>query len=101
MRSPVALFGAFLRGTFGLPKPDKQAVERVKDLARATLQVSPETAFAVNEIACNDPGCPGIETVILVMEPGRKTRALKVAKALDAVTEADVAAARDGSPPFP
>jgi hypothetical protein len=62
----------------------------VKDLARAALQASPDTAFAVNEIACNDPGCPGIETVILVMEPGRKTRALKVVKPLDEVAEQDI-----------
>jgi hypothetical protein len=91
----VALFGAFLRGSFGLPKSDKQAVDRVKDLARAALRVSPDTAFAVNEIACNDPGCPGIETVILVMEPGQKTRALKVAKPLNAVMEQDILKALD------
>jgi hypothetical protein len=96
MRSPVALFGAFMRGSFGLPKPDRQAVERVKELARSAIQASAETAFAVNEIACNDPGCPGIETVILVMEPGRKTRALKVPKPLDEVTEQDILAALDG-----
>ena len=90
MRSPVALFGAFLRGSFGLPKPDKQAIDRVKNLARAALQVSPDMAFAINEIACNDPGCPGIETVILVMEPGQKTRALKVPKVLDEVMEQDI-----------
>jgi hypothetical protein len=92
MRSPLALFGAFMRGSFGLPKPDRQAVERVKELARSALRAAPETAFAVNEIACNDPGCPGIETVVLVMEPGRKTRALKVAKPLDEVTEQDILA---------
>lgn len=91
----MALFGAFLRGTFGLPKPDKQAVDRVKDLARMVLKAAPDTAFAVNEIACNDPGCPGIETVILVMEPGRKTRALKVAKPLDEVMEQDIVRALD------
>jgi hypothetical protein len=91
----VALFGAFLRGSFGLPKPDKQVIDRVKDLARAALRVSPDTAFAVNEIACTDPGCPGIETVILVMEPGRKTRALKVAKPLDEVMEQDILKALD------
>ncbi len=92
----MAFLGAFMRGTFGLPKPDKQGIDRVKDLARAALQASPETAFAVNEIACNDPGCPGIETVILVMEPGRKTRALKVPKPLDEVMEQDILAALDG-----
>ena len=91
----MALFGAFLRGSFGLPKSDKQAVDRVKDLARAALRVSPDTAFAVNEIACTDPSCPGIETVILVMEPGQKTRALKVAKPLDAVMEQDILKALD------
>lgn len=91
----MALFGAFLRGTFGLPKPDRQAVDRAKSLARAALQASPDTAFAVNEIACNDPGCPGIETVILVMEPGRKTRALKIAKPLDEVMEQDILKALD------
>jgi hypothetical protein len=92
----VALFGAFLRGSFGLPKPDKHGIDRVKGLARAALQASPDTAFAVNEIACNDPGCPGIETVILVMEPGRKTRALKVSKPLDEVMEQDILAALEG-----
>ncbi len=86
----MAFFGAFLRGTFGLPKPDREGVERVKEMARAALQASPDTAFAVNEIACNDPGCPGIETVILVMEPGKKTRALKIQKPLDEVTEQDI-----------
>lgn len=96
MRSPVALFGAFMRGTFGLPKPDKQAIDRVKELARSALRGSPDTAFAVNEIACNDPGCPGLETVILVMEPDRKTRALKVPKPLDEVAEQDILAALAG-----
>ncbi|WP_457090308.1 hypothetical protein [Microvirga sp. P5_D2] len=86
----MALFGGFLRGTFGLPKPDREAVERVKELARTILHVSPDTTFAVNEIVCNDPGCPGLETVILVMEPGRKTRALKVQKTLDEITEQDI-----------
>ncbi|WP_243374543.1 hypothetical protein [Microvirga solisilvae] len=78
-----------------MPKPDREAVERVKDMAREALQSSPDTAFAVNEIACNDPGCPGIETIILVMEPGQKTKALKVQKTLDEVTEQDIRAALD------
>jgi hypothetical protein len=72
------------------PKPEAKAVARVKAWALAVLAPSAGTALAVNEIACLDPACPGLETVILVMEPGRKTRAHKIAKALDAVTEQDV-----------
>ena len=30
--------------------------------------------LAVNDIACTDPACPGVETVILVMEPGQNAR---------------------------
>jgi hypothetical protein len=86
----LAALRAFLRGAFGSAKPDRQAVQRVKDWTRSALQAAPDTAFAVNEIACTDPSCPGIETVILVMEPGVKTRAYKVAKALDEVTEQDI-----------
>ena len=86
----MALFGAFLRGAFGLPKPDREAIERVKNWARAAHPAPETTSLAVNEIACVDPGCPGIETVILVMEPGAKTRACKIAKPLDDVTEQDV-----------
>jgi hypothetical protein len=62
----------------------------VKEWALQALQAAPETVLVVNEIACNDPSCPGVETVILVMEPGRKTRACKVQKPLDEVTEPDV-----------
>ncbi len=85
----------------GRTKADSEAAARVKAWTRAALDLPQDTAFAVNEIACTDPACPGIETVILVMEPGRKTRALKIAKALDAVIEADVRAACSDSPPPP
>ena len=72
------------------PKADSETVARVKVWVRTSLGAAEDTAFAVNEIACTDPACPGVETVILVMEPGKKTRALKVAKTLDAVTEQDI-----------
>jgi hypothetical protein len=68
------------------------AVNGLKALVLSKLAVPADTAIAVNEILCNDPGCPGIETVVLVMIPGQKTRALKVQKPLAEVTEADVAA---------
>ncbi len=75
------------------PRVDRAETERVRAFALAALGADPATSVAVNEIVCNDPGCPGTETVILVMEPGRRTRAAKVQKALEDVTEVDVAAA--------
>ena len=78
----------WLRG--GRAKPEREAIARVKAWAGAAV---PDATIAVNEIVCLDPGCPGTETVILIMNAGRKTRAAKVAKPVDEVTQADVAAA--------
>lgn len=47
----------------------------------------------VNEVLCPDPACPGFETVILLMRAGQRTRAVKVAKPIADVSQADVAAA--------
>lgn len=90
MRRLADVFRGFRRA-----KPDAEAVERIKAWAIAGLGASSELSLAVNEIACTDPACPGTETVILVMEPGRKTRALKVAKPIEEVTEQDLRAALD------
>ena len=89
----------WLRG--GRAKPEREAIARVKAWAMAVLGGSADTTVAVNEIVCLDPGCPGTETVILMMQPGRKTRAAKVGKPIDEVTEDDVAAALAGHPPTP
>ena len=89
--------GAGLRGLLRFPsparKPEAEALGRVKAWARDALALPAEATLAVNEIVCPDPSCPGMETVVLVMRPGERTRAYKVAKALDAVTEPELRAA--------
>lgn len=49
--------------------------------------------LTVSEIECLDPSCPGTETVILVMAPGLRTRAAKIAGPIPEVTEQDVRSA--------
>ncbi len=66
-----------------------EAVARVKAWAAAAGLVD-DAVLAVNEIVCADPACPGVETVVLLMRPGRKTEACKVPKALAEVTEQDI-----------
>jgi hypothetical protein len=89
----VARVGAFLKRAFGAPPADAEAVQRVKDWARTALRADDDTVVTVNEIVCADPACPGLETVILVMAPGVKTRACKIAKGLSEIAEADIVAA--------
>jgi hypothetical protein len=89
----------WLRG--GRRRPESETIARVKAWAMAILGGSADTTVAVNEIVCLDPSCPGTETVILMMQPGRKTRAAKVGKPIDEVTEDDVAEALARDPPTP
>lgn len=88
----MGALASFLRG-FRAAKPDPHTIARIKDWTAVSLGGSDEITLAVNEIACTDPACPGVETVILVMAPGAKTRAFKVGKPIEEVTEQDVAAA--------
>jgi hypothetical protein len=69
------------------PRTDNAAV---KHFVFEALGRNPDIGISVSEITCADPACPGQETVILVMAPGRKTAACKVAKAMAEVTEDDV-----------
>jgi hypothetical protein len=69
---------------------DRPDAARVKALVTAAFGGNTDIGVSVNEIVCNDPGCPGTETVILVMVPGRKTAACKVTKAMADVTDDDV-----------
>lgn len=86
----MILLGGMLRKAFGGPRIDREALARVKALAREALGLAEEVGLSVNEINCDDPACPGTETVILVMVPGERTRALKVQKPLDVVTREDI-----------
>jgi hypothetical protein len=69
---------------------DRSQSERVKAHVFEALGRNPDIGISVNEIICRDPGCPGEETVILVMAPMKKTTACKVAKAMAEVSEDDV-----------
>jgi hypothetical protein len=83
-------------GLFGKSAADKARdagdAARIKADVRALLGLPEAAAIAVNEILCADPACPGTETVILVMNPGEKTKAFKAQMAMAELTRAALAA---------
>jgi hypothetical protein len=66
------------------------ARERVKALVLAALGGDPDIGVSANEIICADISCPGTETVILVMVPGKRTAACKVLKPMAELTDDDI-----------
>lgn len=74
-------------GSAGLSRAE---LARVRDLAASVLALADDVVVKVNEINCLDPACPGQETVILIMAPGERTRALKIRAPVEDVDAAAI-----------
>jgi len=70
---------------------------RLKEIATKVLAVGEDDVVMVTELACIEPGCPPIETVIAVLGTGT-SRQLKIHKSIADITEADLIAAASGHP---
>jgi hypothetical protein len=75
----------------------RMASDRRKDAAfdlmmkaRAILRTDDETVVSVSEHDCGDPGCGRARTVVLIMRPDQPTKAVKIDKPIDGVTQADL-----------
>lgn len=78
----------------GIKPVDRTHTSRIREWTLAAFGgADGKASVSVNEIICNDPSCPGTETVILVMRAGRKTEAAKVSKPAAEIIEAEVLAA--------
>lgn len=64
---------------------------RLKADLAAALALGDGDCLHLNEIACPDPGCPDLETVVLVMRRAEPTRAFRIRRTMDAVAPDDVA----------
>lgn len=65
----------------------------IKSWVRELMHLPDDTPITVAELACRDDGCPDIETVIGVLEPGKPIAKFRVHTTMSDVTRADVASA--------
>ena len=65
---------------------------RLKHELIAALGLLQSDALAINEIACADPGCPDMETIVLVMRAGEPTRALRIRRPMETIGSDEIAA---------
>ncbi|CAN1536564.1 hypothetical protein MCEMSEM23_01593 [Rhabdaerophilaceae bacterium] len=63
---------------------------QIKTWVEGIVGQDPPLSLTISEIDCADPGCPGLETIILVMREGEATQAVKITKGMDVITEDDV-----------
>ena len=58
----------------GSPAPARADVPALKDAVRDVLGLGAEDAIVIQELACAEPGCPPVETVIGVLSAGAPAR---------------------------
>ncbi len=73
-----------------------EASAAIKTWVRERFKLPEGTSVTVSEIVCRDPACPGIETVVLIMDAGVKTRMVRIAQPMLAVTPNDIWESRIG-----
>lgn len=59
----------------------------IKGWVREILVLPDETPITVSELACRDEGCPDIETVVGILEPGKPITTIRVHCAMSEVTK--------------
>ena len=72
------------------PRPDKQAVARLKGWITDLMSLSDRDHIAIAELACHEPGCPDLETVVTVTLADRRRFVLRFPSAVAEVTESDL-----------
>jgi hypothetical protein len=80
------------------PRPDAEAVTRLKGLVTDLMSLGDLDHIAIAELACHEPGCPDLESVVTVTLSDRRRFVLRFPSAVADVTEADVALLRPQVP---
>ena len=69
------------------------AVANLKREVYRLLDLPPDVVVSIAELACHEPGCPEIETVVGIMIEGRPPRTARIHKPIPEVTNQDLAEA--------
>lgn len=82
------------------PRPDAEAVSRLKAWVADLMTLGDKDHIAVAELACHEPGCPDLETVVTVTLADRRRFVLRFPAAVAEVKEGDVELLRPQLPPL-
>ncbi|HEY4277027.1 MAG TPA: hypothetical protein VGM91_02345 [Conexibacter sp.] len=75
------------------PRVERDVGRRIRDWTREAGGFSAAASVSVQELRCAEPGCPDVETVVLIGLGPRRTVQHKICKPASDVTREDVVAA--------
>lgn len=83
--------GNWRLSTFNRGSGHREAARRVRDWVRERFSLTEDDTVTVNEITCEVPGCPPLETVVAFWtEGGEKRHHYKIFKPVAEVIEEDL-----------
>ena len=50
-----------------IPKADPEHIKRLKAWVHETVDISTDVPVSISQLACHEPNCPPVETVIAIM----------------------------------
>ncbi len=69
----------------------------IKDWVREVMKLPDDITMTVAELACREEGCPDIETVIGILEPGKAITTIRIHAQMADVKRVDVVEAAGAS----
>jgi hypothetical protein len=77
----------------GRPRVDRDVSRRIRGWVRELRQLPDAASVSVQELRCAEPGCPDVETVVLIGVGPNRTVQHKIRKPAAEVTREDLDAA--------
>lgn len=80
------------------PAAPPEVLAAIKQEARRFFDVGDDVTVSVMELDCGDPACPGIETIVAVLEARKRPRVVRFQKGVAEIKSADFDGLVDGRP---
>ena len=72
------------------PQARADKTRAIKSWVRQELELDDDAVVLVTELACTEPGCPPLETIVALMAVGKERRQAKVHKGIDELEREDI-----------
>jgi hypothetical protein len=72
------------------PKINLEKVGQIKNFLKTALSISDNSTISVTQLACLEKGCPPIETVVALLQPGSNPLLHKLHKSVDEIQASDL-----------
>ena len=75
---------------FNKKKPNVENIRKLKIIISEKYNIPENSTLSIAELACHEPNCPPIETIITERNENGKVRNWRIAKPINDIQETDI-----------